>query len=114
MKYGEGSQGAAIAERFAPVAEQLGVHPGSLPARPNTKELPKIAAGDKRRASFRAELLEADAPLIVTLGQEAVDALGAIVDDSTSLPGKLAPQNYGQRGTVTVDGHRFEVLPLAH
>jgi hypothetical protein len=113
-KRGRGSQGAAIADRFLPVAGHLGVNPGSLPTRPSTKELPKIAAGDKRRDSFRAELLEADAPLIVTLGQEAVDSVGAIADDSTGLPRRLAPQGYGRRGALTIEGHRFEVLPLAH
>jgi len=114
VKYGKGSQGAAIAERFAPLAEQLGVHPGSLPTRPRTSELPKIAGGDRRRDTFRAELLEAGAPLIITLGQEAVDALGAVADDSTGLPRRLAPEAYGRRGSVAMDGYRFEVLPLAH
>ena len=60
-------QGAAIRDRFAPVAEVLGVHVGSLPPRPTRRNLVAIAAGDERRDSLRDELSEAQAPLVITL-----------------------------------------------
>jgi len=114
IKPGPGGQAAAITERFAPLAGQLGVHAGSLPMRPGSRQLPALAVAEPRRSSLRAEILDAAAPAIITLGQEALDAVVGVADSAEHVPQRLAPHDYGRLGTITVDGHRFPVLPLAH
>ncbi len=113
VKGGKGSQGDAIATRFAPLAPTLEVHPGSLPPRPAPRALVALCAGD-RRASLRREILQSEAPLVVTLGQEALAALCA-VDDGAGPEGcqrELAPDGYGQVGSVVIDGRALDLLPL--
>jgi hypothetical protein len=113
VKTGLKDQGTAIRERFAPVAVSRGCHPGSLPSRPSTKALVELARSDLRRDSLRAELLEADAPLVITLGQEALDAVRAVTEVAGGQE-KLAPEGYGALGRLELDGHSMELLPLAH
>jgi hypothetical protein len=114
VKRGVGSQGEAMASRFAPVAERLGVHPGSLPTRPSRRQLVEIAASAERRDALRAEIIQAEAPLVVTLGQEALDALRDIADEVAGVQSRLAPNGYGEIGYLRVDGRRYDLLPLVH
>jgi hypothetical protein len=114
VKHGCGSQGDAIRSRFAPVARQIGVHPGSLPERPTVKALPAIAAGPARRNTFRREILDIDAPVIISLGQEAIDALAAVADSCSGITSRLSPDSYGQPAEIVIEGVRRTVLPLAH
>jgi hypothetical protein len=113
VKHGSRSQGVAVAQRFAPIAEILRLHPGSLPSRPTERVLVQLAGSDVRRDTLRRELLDAGAPLVITLGQEAVNALRAVAD-VTGVQAKLAPTGYGQVGEIAVDSHRMALMPLAH
>lgn len=106
-------QGAAIRDRFAPIADQLRVHRGSLPPRPTPRELVAIAAGDERRDSFRDELIHAQASLVITLGQEALDAVSAVAEVE-SVPTRLVPEDYGKPGRVKVGSRVMELLALVH
>jgi len=114
VKGGRASQGEAISARFAPVAAHMGVHGGSLPSRPAPRKLVEIAASDRRRDSLRAEVLEADAPLVITLGQEALDSVIAVADEVRGVQSVLSPDGYGTIGDVLIAHHRMDLLPLAH
>lgn len=92
VKEGKGSQGEAISNRFNPVAEKLGCCVGALPPRPSATKLVHLAATEPRRATLRAEVLETDAPVVVTLGQEALSALRAIADSTSGVQERLAPE----------------------
>jgi hypothetical protein len=115
VKGGPGSQGDAIQRRFAPVARELGVHEGSLPVRPTRRGLVAVAASSPRREDLRREIVAAGAPLVVTLGQEALDAVRGVADtDVRGVQETLSPSGYGRRGELVVDRHRYELLPLVH
>lgn len=114
VKHGKGSQGEAIKNRFNPVAEELRCRVGDLPPRPSATGLVHLAATEPRRTTLRAELLEANAPLVLTLGQEALSALRAIADSVSGVQERLAPDGYAVVGELVVDGQRFDLLPLVH
>jgi len=109
-----GSQGAAIRDRFNPLAEAMEVVPGDLPARPSKAGLVDLASTGERRHSLRAEILLAEAPLIITLGQEALDAVREVADRAAGMQIDLAPKHYGTRGLLSIDDITFDVLPLVH
>jgi uracil-DNA glycosylase len=114
IKHGKGSQGDATATRFAPIAEVIGVHAGSLPTRPTRRQLVGVAASERRRESLRAEIVDIDPELLVTLGQEALDAIAAVADDAAGVQTTLRPDGYGAVGHVTINGRNLSWLPLVH
>lgn len=114
IKAGRESQGEAISERFAPIAERLPVHRGSLPVRPPPRGLVAIARSEPRRSTLRAEVLEAGAPLLITFGQESLDSVTAIADEVDGVQARLSPERYGEAGRLRIDGHTCEFLPLVH
>lgn len=114
VKSGKGSQGEAIASRFAPFAAHAGVDPGMLPPRPSAMQLVGIAASERRRSSLRTEVVAAGAPVVITLGQEALGALRAVAEEVSGVQETLAPDGYAVLGEVAIDGHRYDLLPLVH
>jgi hypothetical protein len=114
VKGGRGSQGDAIKQRFEPFAVENGVDPGSLPSRPSPQRLVEIARSDDRRETLREEIVEAGAPLVVTLGQEALDAVRAVADRSAGVQSRLSPDGYGTRGELVIASDTYVLLPLAH
>jgi hypothetical protein len=114
IKGGPKSQGEAISGRFAPIAERIGKHAGSLPARPTPSKLVAIAASDERRESLRAEITEAGAPLVISLGQEALDAVRAVADGCEGVQTQLAAEGYGARGRLQIGTLTLDFLPLVH
>ncbi len=114
VKGGRGSQGDAISSRFQPLAPSIGADLGSLPARPTPGDLAAIAASERRRDSLRRELVDAGAPLIITLGQEAIDSIVAVADETRGVQQRLSPDGYGRVGHATVDGRSFDLMPLVH
>ena len=115
VKDGAGSQGEAIRERFGPIAASIGAAQGSIPKRPTTRQLVELANGPLRRDALRAELVEAAEPLVITLGQEALDAIRAVADRCDGVQVRLAPtDDYGTRGELVVGDHRMRFLPLVH
>ena len=116
VKYSAGKgreQGDAIRESYAPFAEATRAPTADIPTRPSTKELVALAVKSQRER-IRNELLESQAPLVITVGQEAWDALVGVVDAADIEGKKLDSERYAQRGSVRVDGMEFEWLPLAH
>jgi len=51
---------------------------------------------------------------VITLGQEALDAVRAVADDVGGVQTRLAPDGYACMGTLTVGDRRFKFLPLVH
>ena len=114
VKGGPGSQGNAITERFNPIARRLGLVEGQLPKRPTARALVNIAASSPRRDRLRQEVLDAGAPLVVTLGQEALDVLRGVAHHLTGAPSRLDPHGYGSNADLIIGGRTFTLLPLAH
>jgi uracil-DNA glycosylase len=114
VKHGKGSQGDAMEKRFAPIAAQMDVPAGSIPRRPTAKGLVSIATSDERREGLRREILDAGAPLVITLGQEALDAVAGVADQVDGIEERLEPSSYGRFGRLHIDGKSFELLPLVH
>ena len=110
-------QGDAIREEYDSIAKPMGWHPCTLPPRIPTDRLPRIAAatfGDR----LVADLTEAAAPLIVTLGEEVWSTVLAIPSLCARAPRRtfsdLYGDAYGQKGRITVGGREVEWLPLVH
>ena len=115
VKDGRGSQGAAIRERFEPIATAMASPLSTLPKRPSERQLVELVRGGPRRDTLRAEFVSAGAPLVITLGQEALDAVRAAADHYTGTQQRLAPtDDYGTCGGLVIDGHTMELLPLVH
>lgn len=115
VKDGAGSQGEAARERFGPIAPAINASLSTLPTRPTTRQLVRLASDGARRDSLRAELVAAGAPLVITLGQEALDAVRAVADHCTGTQERLAPtDDYGTRGELVIDSHTMGLLPLVH
>jgi len=109
-----GSQGAAVRERFNPLADAMEAVAGDLPERPSPSGLVALASTGERRDSLRAEIIDAEAPLIITLGQEALDAVRGVADVAAGMQAKLAAKGYGTRGKLSIADITFDVLPLVH
>jgi hypothetical protein len=114
VKGGEGSQGDAMRSRFAPIAEGLEVHPGSLPPRPSSAKLVDVAASEGRRDTLRREVIDAATPVVITLGQEALEAMRRVADGVDGAQERLTPSGYGALRSLTIDGHVYGLLPLVH
>jgi hypothetical protein len=114
VKGGKGSQGAAIKKRFAPFAVELGLHPGSLPSRPSQADLVKIVTDTERRESLRDEITRAGAPLLITLGSEALAAVRGIAESVAGVQTTIQIDGYGAVGEITVAGRTMAFRPLAH
>jgi hypothetical protein len=115
VKSGAGSQGDAIGSRFNPIAHEIGVPEGTLPSRPTVRRLVELASSSPRRESLRAELIGADVDTVITLGQEACDAIGRVADDTRSTARRLIPDDsYGRAVNLAIGGERLRWLALAH
>ena len=115
VKRGPNSQGDAITTRFNPIAVQLGLREGDLPTRPTTKQLVGIASSTDRASALRAEILKSRAPLVITVGQEALDAVRSVADGSDGVQTRLAPDEaYGRRGELSIDRSTVALVGLAH
>lgn len=113
VKGGKGSQGKAIS-RFAPFAAKAGVHPGSLPSRPSEADLVKIVTQTERRESLCDEITHAGAPVLITLGGEALAAVCGVADSVENVQPTIGVEGYGAVGHVTVAGRTMIFRPLAH
>jgi hypothetical protein len=79
IKSGNNTQATAIRDRYEPfaVAQRPRLPQADLPGRPSTTELVRLAVAEEG-PTLRAQIAEAAAPIIVTLGQEAADVLARI------------------------------------
>ena len=106
VKTGKGQQGEAV-ELFNKLAARMELAEARLPKRPVPTALINLAATD-HRDRLRAELLEASAPIAVTLGEEARSVLAAIADRTSGGPTQVlsvtttSDSTYGTPGTLSV------------
>lgn len=115
VKEGSGSQGDAARTRFAPIAAAINAPLSTLPTRPTPRQLVRTADSEPRRTSLRRELVDSSAPLVITLGQEALDAVRSVADHCAGTQQRLASTDeYGTRGNLTIHGHQMQLLPLVH
>lgn len=113
IQSGKGKQGDAMRGRYDKFAAAKGLEPHELPARPTPSELVRRAVNEEGER-LRDEIQRSQAPLLITLGNEALQVARGILDDP-QLPRKLSPgHEYGQRFATTLDGTALEVLPLVH
>jgi hypothetical protein len=115
-KGGSDSQGAAI-DRLKRLNERLnlGIDAGDLPKRPSPRDLVRCATSEPRRSALRREVLDAGAERVITLGQEALDALRGVADGVAGVQAKLTHgDDYGREGTLKIDGHELRLIPLVH
>lgn len=109
---GDGTQGAAMSERYDPFAREHGLQEHQLPDRPSVEQLVSRSVAQEGER-LRRELVDAEAPLLITLGNEALRVAAQLVDGS--LPTSLtASGSYGERRAATIAGRTMEVLPLVH
>lgn len=103
-------QQAAIAREYTPLQAQHNLPPATVPPEPDRW------TDAARRAAIVAELREAQAALLVTLGDDALRwFVGPITGDKRLLAdfGKTNT-TYGQLHPLTLDGTHLHLLPLAH
>ena len=107
-----GSQGQAKTTRYDPFARTHGLPPHQLPDRPATDQLIRRAV-EEEGARLLDELLDSSAPLLITLGNEALAVAAHLLDGD--LPDRLTPDgSYGQQHAARARGTAVEVLPLVH
>ncbi|NLD76030.1 MAG: hypothetical protein GX643_05120 [Acidimicrobiales bacterium] len=110
-------QGDAIAVEYDSIAQDIGRQPSTLPPRPSTGAL---VAGAIERFSDRIvdDLEAADAPLIISLGDEALQVLSQIPALQPRPPARTITETYGTEygrpGSLTVNGTAVQWIALAH
>ncbi len=100
-------------------AARQGLLPADLPARPTVDALIDLATTE-HRDRLRAEIVEARAPVIVTLGEEARRVLAGVTDRASGAPmlrltnGPAVDKAYGEPGEAIVDDVSMTWFALAH
>lgn len=120
IKRGGGSQqGDVIDTVYAPFAAALKLPAVSLPPRPSIPGLVRLAVTEHRER-LRGELVEAGAPVVVTLGEEARRVLAEIVDHVDGPPlthlarADVTQKTYGEPGVVKVGPLEAVWYAVAH
>lgn len=109
---GAGSQGHAMSTRYDPFARAHGLPEHHLPARPSTEHLIRRAVQDEGDRLVQ-ELWDSDAPLVITLGNEALAVAARLL--SEGLPERLTRgPGYGRPHRLQFRGRPLDVLPLVH
>jgi uracil-DNA glycosylase len=110
-------QGRVIAREYNAVAADMGVIPSSLPRRPSPRDLVRLAV-DKFSQRLVADLEQADAPIVVSLGEEALQTLCRVPQLAAVPPAQSLTELYGDRygaeGELRVNGRAVRWLPLVH
>jgi hypothetical protein len=113
-------QANAIAADYAPFAEAAALPVAQLPPRPSIDELVRLAITD-HASRLRAELVASAAPVVVTIGEEARRVLVGVADASAGPPTRSLSmerpglaRDYGEAGTVSVDGCAMSWRALVH
>lgn len=109
---GQGSQGDAMSTRYDIFARSHGLPVHQLPDRPSADELVRRAVAEEG-ARLVEEILDSDAPLVITLGNEALTVAASLLDGD--VPARLtADGDYGRRYPASLRGRTLELLPLIH
>jgi hypothetical protein len=106
---------ARIADTYAPFALARGL-PAAL-VRPHPSEGQIVAEAVRGHIErLRLEIMQCRPGVLVTLGNAALRVVCALVQAGGALPDRLCAdtEDYGRLVSVTVEGRRTRVLPLAH
>lgn len=118
----ERTQLRAMKRKYEPFALAAhGLASATIPERPSPPDLVHLAIHEHRER-LRAQFVEAAAPLLVTLGEEARQTVIAIADEVHGTPqvplvaSRFAadPTLYGKRGKVRIDGTTVDWYALVH
>jgi len=102
-------QAAALRREYDPVREALGLPHYDWPL------LPSQLADAERRASIEAELLESEAEILITLGDQPLKWFARHYGAEPQLAAcRRASGGYGRPMPMTVAGKRLQLLPLVH
>lgn len=110
-------QGDAIADEYDAIARDLGKPKSTLLRRPSTQD---FVAGALELFSHRIvdDLEVADAPLVISLGDEALRVLSQIPALQPKPPASTITETYGaeygRAGSLTVSGSSVPWFALAH
>ena len=107
------AQAAAIAQRFVPFADRVGLDRPDLPEHPSESAIVREAITDHFER-LSAELRHAEPTTIVTLGNAALRVLRELLPDTDVVEPRLSPQRYGRRLLVELDGRPVAWYPLVH
>lgn len=115
---GRREQGDAIRDEYDAIAGDLGTSRSSLPSRPTAKRLVNDAV-QLFRARVLHDLEAADAPRVISLGDEALQVLRQIPELMPTAPAVTitdlyGASLYGRPGELTINKRRVEWLALAH
>jgi uracil-DNA glycosylase len=104
------SQKKAIEREYLPFVQKYG-----LPA-PSVPTVPKTLADDKRRASILSEIYEADADVLILLGDKPIQWFLSHYDKRWHSLKDFGGQHqtYGRLHSAQIDGKTLHILPLAH
>lgn len=111
VKYGRGSQGDAMTERYAGFADALGLPTFSLPRRPTRSALVRQAIVENGDA-LREQLSRSGADVVVTLGEEAADVFAAIADIERVVLQR--DETYGRERRLPPGRNVRAWIPLKH
>jgi len=108
-------QADRIRDVYTPFAELTGLPSSLLPQRPSPAQLVAQAIKDEG-SRLRAELAEAYAPTLVTLGEEARAVVAEVADEASGAP--LDPlyrdDSYGRAGAVRIGNYCAPWYALTH
>jgi hypothetical protein len=119
VKYGSRrrpQQGDRIRDIYQPFAIAADLPEARLPSRPTPRGLTAMASREER-ARLRDELVEAGAPLMVTLGAEARAVIEQIADESSGAPTRPLDRTdlkYAEPGRVAVGAYEASWCALTH
>ncbi len=109
---GPRTQGDAMSTSYDPFAAKRGLPLHDLPTRPSVDQLIRRSIKEEG-PRLQAELRKSQAPLLITLGNEALAVAAALLDGD--LPSRLQPDDsYGTRHQARLRSAVLEVLPLVH
>ncbi|MBB3674370.1 hypothetical protein FHX36_000105 [Modestobacter versicolor] len=108
---GPGTQGAAMVDRYDPFAAEHGLPRHQLPDRPAPHRLIERAVTEEGQR-LMDEIGRSEAPLLITLGNEALAVAAALT--TGGLPDQLSRPSYGRRFSVALPDRSIDVLPLVH
>ncbi len=106
------TQGDAMSTRYDAFAAKRGLPLHNLATRPPVDQLVQRAI-EQEAPRLQDELRKSQAPLLITLGNEALAVAAALLEGD--LPSRLrADEAYGKRHRVRLGAAQLEVLPLVH
>jgi uracil-DNA glycosylase len=102
-------QALALKREYDPLRQVLG-----LPAY-NWPRLPGKLADERRRAEIQSELMEADAEIVITLGDQPLKWFTRYYGTQSMLSKYgQTPKEYGRLHSFRMAGREMQLLPLVH